>query len=199
MSVKKDDKYLKLPFATQTKGYIDVSQKRELWQEIGNEFKGKFIIGHNSGNELEILKISIPYKNWEIILSESDTRPLKFEISFTSEIDYELIIGYEDAIEKLLKRLGRKEIELGNEKFDTKYLVRSHNFAMTKKIITQDIIDDFIKLDIYSFAYTTDLKKRTSHLISVISRTIDDKSTIEELIRLHIRIIDRFKELMLIV
>jgi len=198
MNEKKDDDYLKQVFVTQTKGFIDISLKRELWKEISDEFKGKFKISHTSGNVLEILRINIPYKNWEIRLSESDTRPLKFEISFKSEIDYELIISYEDSVEKLLKRLGKKEVELGHEQFDNIYLIKSHNSEITKKLLTKDIIDDFIKLNIYSFSYTTDLKTRTSNLLSVISRTIEDKSTIEDLVRLHMRIIDKLKELVFI-
>ena len=198
MNEKKDDSYLKKVIVTQTMGFIDISQKRKLWQEISDEFKGKFKISHTSGNVLEILRICIPYKNWEIKLSESDTKPLKFEISFKSEIDYELIISYEDSIEKLLKRLGKREVELGHENFDNKYLIKSHNSEITMKLISQDIIDDFIKLNIYSFSYTSDLESRTSNLISVISRTIEDKSIIEDLIRLHMRIIDKLKELVFI-
>ena len=86
MSEMKNDKYLKQVFVTQTKGYLDVSIKRELWQKISDEFKGKFKISRTSGNVFEILKISIPYKNWEIKISESDTRPMKFEISFYKSI-----------------------------------------------------------------------------------------------------------------
>jgi hypothetical protein len=198
MSESKDDGSLKQALVNQTQGYIDVSLKRELWQRISNEFKGDFIVSHNSGNELEMLKISIPYKSWKINLSESDTRPLKFEVSFVSQFDYELVIGYEDSFEKILKRLGKKEVELGNKTFDDKYLIKSHNSEITKRIFKQDIVDDFLKLNIYSFAYTTDVKQRTSKLTSVISRTVDDKLTIEELIRLHMRIIDKLKELKLV-
>ena len=92
MSKSKDDSFLKNMFVTQTKGFIDISLKRELWQEISNELNGNFKICHDSGTVLEILKISIPHKNCEINLSESDTQPLKFEISFSSEFDFELII-----------------------------------------------------------------------------------------------------------
>ncbi|MEI6060855.1 MAG: hypothetical protein WCR72_09110 [Bacteroidota bacterium] len=194
MSENKDDNFLKRAFVTQTKGYLDVSLKRDVWAAISDEFKGNFTISHNSGNELEILKISIPYKNWVINLSESDTRPLKFEIPFASLFDYELVLGYEDSVEKILKRLGKKEVEIGNELFDQKYLIKSHNPEITKSIFTQDITDDFLKFNIYSLAYHTDTKKRTSELISVISRTVEDKATIGDLIRLHMRIIDNLKE-----
>jgi len=189
---------LKQVIVTQTKGYLDVSLKRELWREISHEVNGEFKISHNSGNELEVLKIYIPYKNWEIKLSESDSRPLKFEISFRSEIDYELTIGYEDSVERLLKLLGKKEIELGNQTFDSKYLVKSGDSGITKRLISDDVIDSFLKYNIYSFSYSTDLKARTSSLISVISRAVEDKSAIVDLIRLHMGIVDRLKDLKLI-
>ncbi|MEI6695666.1 MAG: hypothetical protein WCO13_06335 [Bacteroidota bacterium] len=198
MSKNKVNDYLKQTFINQTKGYIDVSLKRELWQKISIEFKGKFKISHNSGNELEILKITIPYKNWEINISESDTRPMKFEISFGSQIEYELIIGFEDSIEKILKRLGKKEVEVGNEMFDKKYLLKSQNSEITRKILQQDIIDGFLKFNIYSLAYTTDTKRGTSKLISVISRTVEDILTMGDLIKLYMRIIDKLIEIKLI-
>ena len=102
------------------------------------------------------------------------------------------------AIEKILKRLGKKEVEVGNEMFDNKYLLKSQNSEITKKILQQDIIDGFLKFNIYSFAYTTDTKRRTSKLISVISRTVEDILTMEDLIKLHMRIIDKLLELKLI-
>jgi hypothetical protein len=194
MSEQKKDGFLKQVFITQTKGFLDVSRKRGLWQEIADEWNGKLTIGHTAGNELEILKLVIPYKNREIHLSESDTRPLKFEISFECKMDYELTIGQEDAIEKILKKLGKKEVEVGNEQFDNKYLVQSPNPELTKQLLTKDITDLFVKLEIYSSAYATDEKMQTSHLVSVISRTLDDKSIFIELIGMHERIMDQLEE-----
>jgi hypothetical protein len=198
MSDKKKDGLLKQTFVTRTMGYLDVFQKRELWKKVSEEFNGTFKISHNSGNELEILRIFIPYKKWEIKLSESDTRPFKFEIEFKSEKNYELIIGFEDAIDKLLKRLGKREVEIANDKFDNRYLIKSHDPVLTKKLFTQEIIDCLLKYNVYSLAYSSDLKKQASNLITVISRTVDDKSTMEDLIKLQMRLIDKFEELMLI-
>jgi len=198
MTDKKEDGFLERTFVTRTFGYLNVFPKRDLWKEIGIEFNGIFRISHASGNELEILRLNIPYKNWEIKLSESDTRPLKFEIDFKSETNFELIIGFEDSIEKILKRLGKKEVELGYEEFDKKYLIKSNDPEMTKRFMTLDIANEIIKHNIYSLAYTTNFKKKTSNLISVISRTIDDKFTIESLIKLHMKIINKLEELRMI-
>jgi len=198
MSENKDDAYLKQVFVTQTKGFKDVTTKHEIWQEVANEFDAELKVSHTTDNVFKIFRINIPYNNLEIKLSESDTQPLKFEISFTSILDFELIIGIEDSIDRLLKKLGKKELELGNEEFDKKYLINSHNPEITKKLITQDIIEGFIKSEVYSFAYTSDIKKQTSNLLSVISRTIEDKDKITDLIRLHMKIIDNLKGLKIV-
>jgi hypothetical protein len=198
MSDKKEDGSLKQLFVTRTMGYLDVFPKRELWKKVCNEFNGTFKISHNSGNEVEILRINIPYKNYKIKLSESDTRPLKFEIDFQSEMNYELIIGVEDSFDKLLKRLGKKEVEIACDTFDNRYLIKSKDPVLTKKLFTQEIIDGLLKYNVYSLAYSSNFKKRTSNLITVISRTIDDISSIEDLIKLHMRLIDKLEELMLI-
>jgi hypothetical protein len=198
MTDKKEDGFLKRAFVTRTSGYLNVFPKRELWKQIGIEFNGNFKIRHNPGNELEILRLSIPYKNLEIKLSESDTRPLKFEIEFKCEIDFEIIIGFEDSVEKILKLLGKKEVELGYEEFDNKYLIKSNDPEMTKKLMTLEIMNSLLQSNVYSLAYTTNFKKKTGNLISVISRTIDDKQTIENLIRLHMKIIDKMEELKII-
>lgn len=197
MSKKKKDSILKHTFVTQTHGYLDVFQKRELWRQIGNDFKGQFKISHNSGNELESLRLIIPYRKYEIILSESDTRPLKFEIEFESLLAYKLIIGWEDSIEKILKQLGKKEIEVGNEKFDKHYLIKSNNADKTINLFSDEIIDYFLKYNVYSLSFITDKKTKQSKLTSVISRTVDDKKTIEDLIMLHIKLIDKLKELLI--
>jgi len=195
---KTKENILKQSYVTRTMGYLDVFPKRELWKKISVEFNGTFKISHNSGNELEILTINIPYKNWKIKLSESDTRPFKFEIEFQTNKDFELIIGFEDAIDKLLKRLGKKEIEIACDKFDNRYLIKSQDPELTKRLLTQEIMDCLLKYNVYSLAYNTNLKKLTSSLITVISRTVDDKSTIEDLVKLHMRLIDKLEELMLI-
>ena len=194
----KDDSFFKRAFITGTKGYLDVFPERELWKQISVEYKGEFRISFNSGNEIEIHRLHIPYKKWNLKISESDTKPLKFEIEFGSQFDYELTIGWEDSIEKLLKLLGKREIEIGNKSFDEHYLINSNDREITLKFFSTEIIDCLLKYNVYSISYFTDIKKQTSNLISVISRTIDDKKTIEDLINLHFKIIDKLEELMII-
>ena len=194
MTDKKKDNFIKKA-THQTKGYLDVYSKREMWDQIAKELNGEFRVGFNSGHEIEIHRLFIPYKNWELKISESDTRPLKFEIDFSCRADFDLIIGWEDSIDKLLKRFGKREIQIGNEEFDNYYLIKSRFPNQTIKFFSQEIIDYLLSLNVYSISYQTNILKNTSNLISVISRTIDDKETIIELIQLFKCIIDRLEEL----
>lgn len=193
MSKNDNDSFLKRAFVTRTNGYTDIFSKRDLWAQIAKDFDGKFRVSHTSGNELEIHRIYINYKNWEIVLSESDSRPLRFEIMFATEVDFDLVIGWEDSIEKILKKLGKREIEIGDKKFDDHYLIKSNDSDKTKRLLSSDVIDLMIKHNVYSISYQSNLKKQKSSLVSVISSTIDEKDIISDLIHLHFKLIDNFE------
>ena len=198
MTEKGKNNILKQAFVTCTQGYLDVSYKRDLWRNIATETNGFFSIRHNSGYELEMLKIELIYNNIKIEITESDTRPLKFEINFQSSIDYNLIIGWEDSIEKILKKLGKREIELGYPDFDEHYLVQSKDYNTTIKFLTQNITRDILKQNMYSLSYSTENGTNKSKLMTVISRVVNDKKTFEDLIVLHKKIIDRLEKLKII-
>ena len=198
MSNSDNDSLLKQTFVTQTLGYKDVSIKREIWSQIGKELNGDFKIVHNSGNETEKLILTIPYYNYVIKLSESDTRPLKFEIDFDSMLDYELVMSWEDGFDKFLKCFGITDIKIGNEKFDNRYLIKSKDSGKTINFFTSEIITSLLKHDVYSVSYQTNRKNKKAKLLSTISRTITDKSAIVELIDLHRNMIDKLKDLHII-
>lgn len=198
MSDKKEDGFLKRSYVTQTMGYTDVSQKHEVWAQISKQFNGLFKIKRTSSNVLEILSIDIPYENYTIKLSESDVHPLKVEIEFQSQLNFELIIGCEDFFDRLLKHFGKKEIEIGHQQFDKRYTINSPDVELTKRILSTQIADSIIAHDIYSISYLTDAKLHTSQLTTAVSRNADSKAAIEGLIALHIRLIDKLKELLII-
>jgi len=179
-------------------GYSDVFPHRELWENVSQKFNGVFKISFNSGSELEIHQLTIPFKKWELLISESDTRPLKFEIKFDVSFDYQLTIGQEDTIDKLMKRLGLKEIEIGNRKFDDKYLIKSNNTDLTINLFTKEIVDIFLKYNLYSISYMLNKYKQTSKLISVISYAIDNEKAFEALINLHFSFVQKLSELKIV-
>ena len=175
-------------------GYTDNYPKREMWREIAKEFNGEFKIKHNSGNEFEIHNISIPYKKWNIEISVSDPRPLKFQMYFSASQDFELILSWEDFIERFIKKFRKPEIELGWKNFDDRYLIKSNRSDLVKKIITKEIQTSILKHNIYSMSYLTDSKLRTAELISVIQRKADNKEMMIELIEMYQLLIDNLEK-----
>jgi hypothetical protein len=175
-------------------GYTDNYPKRQMWEEIAKEFNGEFKIRSNSGHEIEIHNISIPYKKWEIKISVSDSRPLKFMISFSSSQDFELLLSWEDFIERIIKKFSKPEVELGWKEFDKHYLIKSNHPDLVKRTITKDIQKTLLKYNVYSISYLTNHKTKTAELISVIQRSAGTKEMILELIDMYKLLIDNLKK-----
>ncbi|MBP1664477.1 MAG: hypothetical protein H6Q19_1617 [Bacteroidetes bacterium] len=181
-----------------THGISDNFPNRKMWEEIAEKFNGKFNIKHTSGNVFEIHNITIPHKKWTINISVSDTRPLKFQVSFDSIIDFEITISWEDLFERILKKLGKPEIELGWDDFDKHYLIKSNHPDLVKKIFTLDIQKIILKHNINSIVYQTDSKNGTSEILSVIQTNAGSKDEMIELIVVFKLIIDNLDELKII-
>ena len=198
MTQKEEDSFLKRSYINQTHGYIDIFPRRELWMKMAEEFNGNFKISHTRSYVIEYLELRIPYKDSELIFTESDTRPLKIECEFISKIPYNLIIGDEDMFEKLLKRFGKKEIEIGNPEFDGHYLIESKDTDLTTNLLSTDIAGFILKCKVYSISFSTNLKKQTSSLISVINRFVDEAETFRDVVVLHFKLLDKLSEISII-
>ena len=198
MTLKKDKPSKPSTTRGPSLGYSDSFPKRELWKEIAREFNGEFKINHNSGNELEIHTILIPYKNWNIIISISDSRPLKIRISFLSIQDFELMLSWEDFIERIITKFSKSKIELGWQEFDKRYLIKSNRSDLVKKIITKEIQKKLIKHNIYSISYKTDLKTGMAELISFIQKEAGNKEKMIEIIELYKTLVDNLEKIRII-
>ncbi len=198
MTTKKEDSVLQTIIKGPSLGYTDNFQQRGLWEEIAKEFNGEFKITHTAGNELEIHRISIPYKKWTILISVSDSKPLKFHISFSASLDFELILSWDDFIERIVRKFSHRKMKLGWTKFDKQYQIKSNRSDLVRRTITTDVQRRLLKHELYSLSYETDMKSRTAEFISVVQRTVGSKEMIVELIELHKLLIDNFEELRII-
>ena len=194
MTKKKDKNIIKTIVKGPSYGYTDNFPKREMWKEISKELKGEFKIKYNSGHELEIHNISIPHKKWNIKISVSDSRPLKFQIDFISGQDFELLLSWEDFIERILKKFSKTEIELGWKEFDKRYLIKSNRSDLVKKIMTKEIQRTLLKFNVYSISYQTDNASGTAEFISVIQRGAGEKEMIFELVEMYKSLIDNLEK-----
>ncbi len=189
---EKDKLYTEIFIKRQT--YKDVSSKRELWKEIGNLFNGKLTIKQTKTMDLETLILKIPYKKSKIKLIETDTKPLKFKFDINFINKFEFSISWEDTIEKFLKIFGKQDIIIGEEKFDSKYLIQSNKEHLLKKIlIDSDVKKLMIKHNIYLINCFYNKTKKSHEILTVINRTTDKMETLAELIKLQFLLIDRLE------
>jgi len=194
MNPDKKDNIIQTIIKGPSLGYTDNFHKREMWKEIAKKLNGEFKIKHNSGYELEIHEISIPHKKWIIKISVSDSRPLKFQIAFNAGQDFELILSWEDFIDRIIKKFSKPEIELEWKEFDKHYLLKSNRSDLVKKTITKEIQKTLLKYNVYSISYQTDPAKATAELISVIQRKAGSQDMILELIDMYKLLIDNFEK-----
>ncbi len=194
MSYNKKDNLIQSIIKGPSLGYTNNYPNRNMWKELAIELNGNFKIKHNSGYELETHCLIVPYSKWNIEISVSDTRPLKFKISFQPNQEFELIVSLEDFIERLLKKFSKPEVEIGNKEFDNKYLIKSNRPNLVKVILTPEIQESLLKFNVYSISYQTNNKKKNSQLISVIQRLAGEKEMIIELVKTFKQLIDNLEK-----
>lgn len=190
MSKKKNENPIQTNLKGPSLGFTDNFSKREMWEEIAKALNGEFKIIHSSGHTFEIHNISIPYKKWNIRISVSDSRPLKFQISFLSSQDFNLIMSWEDFIGRFMQKFSKSRIELGWKEFDNRYLIKSNRSDLVKNTITKEIQKALLRHNVYSISYQTDSVKRTAELVSVIQRSAGNKEMNFELIDMYKLLID---------
>jgi hypothetical protein len=186
---------LKQSYLTRTSGFLDVSTKILLFKEISAIMGGVFSKTHTAGNVLSSFRMVIPYKKWEILLTESDTRPLKFQVGFEPTYDFEFLIGIEDFFDRILKKIDKTQIEIGDKIFDHQYLIHSTDPALAGKLLNDNTRLIIQKHNVQNIAYLTDINSKSSELVSVIGRSTDDKEGYLDLINLHIMLIDSLLDL----
>ena len=181
--------------AHQNSDHSSHSKVTQIWQEVSKAVGGSLKTAHATSNALIQHTLKIPYKNYEILLSQSGTKSIEFEIEFQSEIDYKLDIFNEDYLEKVLKIIWKKEIEIRYEKFDKQYIIRSNDPEKTIALLTINICDKILSNNILSISFSANRSKKIGKLLTSESGKISSAKEILDQIELHQLLIDRLTAL----
>ena len=193
---QKKENIFKQMFITRTLGFIDISKKRDFWEDLAKETNGIFNVKHTVARDLETLILKIPYKQYLVEFTESDAHPLKINCELNVNHKFDFFISYEDTLEKLLKFFGNRDIQVGDEAFDKKYLIQGGNSDLIKKVLMKDRIKTILlSNNVFSYNCTYDKKKETVQLTSLVSRTVHSKSALSELFELFCLTIDEMEKL----
>ena len=171
--------------------YKDVISKKDLWEEISVMYKGKFTIRQTVSKDTNSFLLVIPYQNQSIVLTESETKPLKFETELQMTTKFEFSISRKDAIERILELFGKQDIKVGDEAFDKKYIVGSNKPEWVSRMLRYErMATKLLKHNIYLLSLQYEPKKDIQRLLMVKDRTTNEKSVMSELIDLQFSIID---------
>jgi hypothetical protein len=175
--------------------YKDVIKKIEVWQELESAYSGKLKIKRTRTDNLITLILNVPYKDHEIVLTESDTKPLKFEVEFQLNTEFEFVLGPKDGIERILKVFGKQDVIIGNSEFDKKYMIQSSNPDLIKRVLhPAQINQGILKHKLSSISLQKQRKIELSNLLLVKDRNTSSKAVISGIITLIRSIIDSMEE-----
>jgi len=169
--------------------YKNVSEKKNIWKDIAEKLDGNFKIKQTVSKDLTSFILEIPYKNQRIILTETDTKPLKSEINLNLKENFEFSISWEGGIEKIMKIFGSQDIKIGFSEFDKKYLIQSNNSKRTTEILTK-LKDLILKLNIYIINLQQEKSENQKVIITKDRNTTSLKEMID-FIELNFNLIDK--------
>jgi hypothetical protein len=149
------------------------------------------MIKQTISKDISSFSLEIPYRNTKLILTESDTKPLKVEIELKLNKKFEFNISFEDGIERILKFFGKQDIQIGDTEFDKKYLIQSNDQVLIKKILNYgDFKNKFEKLNIYLISLDYDKKIDMHKMMTVKDRNTVSKEIMIGLVEMEFILID---------
>jgi len=173
--------------------YKDVLSKRDVWTELERLYNGSLKASTTKSGDVATLTLEIQYKNYKLVLKESDTQPLKIEVNFKLTSQYEFNIYLRDWTDKISSFFGMKSTKTGEKEFDSKYGIQSKKSELTVKILNDNrIIEKILENDLYSLNLNYDKTTKTHKLLTVKDRNTKEIKALIDLIDLEFRIIDSF-------
>ncbi|WP_320054450.1 hypothetical protein [uncultured Acetobacteroides sp.] len=193
-NTKSKESLFKQLFITRTQGFIDIATKRTFWQELATELGGTVSTKQTISKDLERLTLQIPYRQFHVEFTESDTHPLRISCKMGANRKFEFSISYEDTIEKLLKLFGQQDIQIGDKEFDKRYLIQGKDTSVVTDLLSKSEIKAILlSNNVFSYSSSYSESDNTILLTSLVSRTISTKAELAELFKLFCLTIDQLK------
>lgn len=172
--------------------YKEILKKKDLWKELESWYNGKLKMMMGQSSHSSTFELKIPYKNQIIVLTETDTMPLKIEIDLSLISDLEFSVNLKDWTDKIAFAFKRNLMSTENTSFDKNYMIKSNNFEITTMILDNTIKELLVSNNIYSLILKKDKKTENHKLLTVKDRVTDNITTLSQLVELEFQLIDNF-------
>ncbi len=174
--------------------YRNVIEKKSLWKEVAKEFNGTFFVKSTVSKDLNTLVLEIPHNNNILILTETDTKPLKSETILHLDTKFILNISIENTFEKIVKLFGNNDIEIGIPEFDNKYFIHSNIRKTAIEILQKINVKNILRLNIYSISLQP--ANSQTHILRITKDKITKtKMEMIDFINLNLRFIDYISQI----
>lgn len=191
---KPTDNLLKQIFVNQTKGFVDVSQKKSFWSDFADQTGGVFKVKQTVSRDLTSFYLMVQVVNGQLEFIESDTHPLKVVCVICSDKQVEFAISQEDFVDRFLKVFGLKDITISHPDFDKKYLVKGGDEIIIKNILNgESIIQLILKANIFSISCERDEKQLK--IMGMVGRSVNSINEMQDIYCLFKAIIDQIEKL----
>ena len=178
-------------FSGQTRGFLDISPKRQFWSDFAKQVNGSFQMKHTVSRDLVILNLKIPAGDWTIEFNESDTHPLKVVCGINADKRTAFFIIREDMMDKFLKVLGFQDILVFHPEFDEKYRVKGPDEDIVRSVLGGgSVIPLILKTDVYSISCEYDSKRSVTRLTGMLGRTVNSLNEMDDVYRLFLAMMD---------
>ena len=173
--------------------FKDVLSKRDVWKELEKHYNGSLKASTTISGDVATLTLEIQYKNYKLVLIETDTKPLKIEVDFNLTTKLEFNIYLSDWTDKISSFFGIKSIKTGEIEFDTKFGIQSKQSELTLNLLNDNhIIKKILENDLYSLILNFNVKNKSYKLLAVKDRNTIELNALKEFIDLEFQIIDSF-------
>ena len=173
--------------------FKDVLSKRDVWKELEKHYNGSLKASTTISGDVATLTLEIHYKNYKLVLIETDTKPLKIEVDFNLTTKLEFNIYLSDWTDKISSFFGNKSIKTVEIEFDTKYGIQSKQSELTLNLLNDNhIIEKILENDLYSLILNYNVKNNSYKLLTVKDRNTIELNALKEFIDLEFQIIDSF-------
>ena len=173
--------------------FKDVLSKRDVWKELEKHYNGSLKASTTISGDVATLTLEIHYKNYKLVLIETDTKPLKIEVDFNLTTKLEFNIYLSDWTDKISSFFGIKSIKIGEIEFNTKYGIQSKQSELTLNLLNDNhIIEKILENDFYSLILNYNVKNKSYKLLTVKDRNTIELNALKEFIDLEFQIIDSF-------
>jgi len=200
ISNKKEEKSVFHQVFIQGQEYKNVITKRSVWEQLADSYKGKLSVSETIRQDTVLLRLRLSYRDFKILVIETDTKPLKFEISINLKINSEFVVYWEDGFERIFKLLGKKDIQIDEPEFDKKYMIQSNEDLLINDLLYyKDIYKLLLKHNIYSFSSEKNDKSGFHKIITTKDRNTKAYDVMSELIEMQFAIIDFYYDEELII